>query len=243
MPSDSSGHAAEFRRTLSEATGRVEAIIDAAEETAGEIRAAAERDADAYREQRKLEADAEVRARIEGLREQTGPLVARIEGLRSQASSLSDEIDATLARLEGLSDTSAAPARPAGSTPAVASASPLQAAPEPASTRSSSWTETVPGLKPSAEPASEPAPEPAPQSAEPAGAEPAGPAPVAYPGTGTEAGEAGDDSDQSEGALLRATQLAVSGSSRGEIEAALRSEFHLADVDSVLDGILGPEDR
>jgi cell division septum initiation protein DivIVA len=44
------------------------------------------------------------------------------------------------------------------------------------------------------------------------------------------------------GARLLATQMAVSGSSREEIEARLRSGFEIEDTASILDAILGPED-
>jgi hypothetical protein len=44
------------------------------------------------------------------------------------------------------------------------------------------------------------------------------------------------------GARLLATQMAVSGSSREEIEARLRSGFDIEDTASILDAILGPED-
>jgi hypothetical protein len=43
------------------------------------------------------------------------------------------------------------------------------------------------------------------------------------------------------GARLLATQMAVSGSSREEIEARLRSGFAIADATAILDAILGPE--
>jgi vacuolar-type H+-ATPase subunit H len=43
------------------------------------------------------------------------------------------------------------------------------------------------------------------------------------------------------GARLLATQMAVSGSSREEIEQRLRSGFQIADATSILDAILGPE--
>jgi vacuolar-type H+-ATPase subunit H len=46
----------------------------------------------------------------------------------------------------------------------------------------------------------------------------------------------------SAGARLLATQMAVSGSSREEIEARLRSGFEIEDTASILDAILGPED-
>lgn len=44
------------------------------------------------------------------------------------------------------------------------------------------------------------------------------------------------------GARLLATQLAVSGSSREEIEDRLRSRFEIEDTEAILDAILGPED-
>ncbi len=43
------------------------------------------------------------------------------------------------------------------------------------------------------------------------------------------------------GARLLATQMAVSGSSRAEIEARLRNGFKIADTRGILDAILGPE--
>ncbi|HTR75461.1 MAG TPA: hypothetical protein VMH33_09435 [Solirubrobacterales bacterium] len=43
------------------------------------------------------------------------------------------------------------------------------------------------------------------------------------------------------GARLLATQMAVSGSSRAEIEQRLHDGFELADTDAILDAILGPE--
>lgn len=44
------------------------------------------------------------------------------------------------------------------------------------------------------------------------------------------------------GARLLATQMAVSGSSREEIEARLRNGFEIEDTTAILDAILGPED-
>lgn len=46
----------------------------------------------------------------------------------------------------------------------------------------------------------------------------------------------------SAGARLFATQMAVSGSSREEIEARLRSGFEIEDASEILDAILGPEE-
>jgi vacuolar-type H+-ATPase subunit H len=44
------------------------------------------------------------------------------------------------------------------------------------------------------------------------------------------------------GARLLATQMAVSGSSREEIESRLRSGFEIEDTGPILDAILGPEE-
>jgi vacuolar-type H+-ATPase subunit H len=52
------------------------------------------------------------------------------------------------------------------------------------------------------------------------------------------AGEAGTPA----GARLLATQMAVSGNSREEIEAKLRNGFDIEDTAAILDAILGPED-
>jgi hypothetical protein len=46
----------------------------------------------------------------------------------------------------------------------------------------------------------------------------------------------------SAGARLLATQMAVSGASRKEIEARLRGGFEIEDTAEILDAILGPED-
>lgn len=46
----------------------------------------------------------------------------------------------------------------------------------------------------------------------------------------------------SAGARLLATQMAVSGASRQEIEARLRSGFDIEDTSEILDAILGPEE-
>jgi cell division septum initiation protein DivIVA len=44
------------------------------------------------------------------------------------------------------------------------------------------------------------------------------------------------------GARLLATQMAVSGKSREEIDSRLRSDFGIGDPSEILDAILGPED-
>lgn len=51
-----------------------------------------------------------------------------------------------------------------------------------------------------------------------------------------------DPRDNAAGARLLATQLAVSGSSREEIAARLRTGFEIEDTSTILDAILGPEE-
>jgi hypothetical protein len=46
----------------------------------------------------------------------------------------------------------------------------------------------------------------------------------------------------SAGARLLATQMAVSGADRGEIETRLRNGFDIEDTSEILDAILGPEE-
>jgi hypothetical protein len=101
------------------------------------------------------------------------------------------------------------------------------------------------GLRPQApEPAEEAAGE-APRLApveqlrprEPLAAEPQ-PGPMAS----LSAGEQPRAASATAGARLLATQLAVSGSSREEIDRRLRSGFQLEDTSAILDAILGPEE-
>jgi vacuolar-type H+-ATPase subunit H len=58
----------------------------------------------------------------------------------------------------------------------------------------------------------------------------------------TELKQRGDERGTPAGARLLATQMAVSGNSREEIEARLRNGFEIEDTDSILDAILGPEE-
>jgi vacuolar-type H+-ATPase subunit H len=76
---------------------------------------------------------------------------------------------------------------------------------------------------------------------------PLGDAPAATGSAATEAEAATAPEGEPEptgspaGARLLATQMAVSGSSREEIDARLRSGFEIADTTAILDAILGPE--
>jgi hypothetical protein len=59
---------------------------------------------------------------------------------------------------------------------------------------------------------------------------------------GEDAGPLAPRRSGSAGARLLATQMAVSGADRKEIEAHLRSGFDIEDTSEILDAILGPED-
>jgi cell division septum initiation protein DivIVA len=98
-----------------------------------------------------------------------------------------------------------------------------------------------------ATPTSESAPAPAAGDGEPDSKTPPvepGLRPVTYPGS--RHGPGGPSARRAtevatEEVLLRATQLAVAGKDRAEIEAMLRDEFDIADPGTVVDSILGSE--
>ncbi len=62
----------------------------------------------------------------------------------------------------------------------------------------------------------------------------------AYPGTRPQAAANADESEDRQGALIRATQMAVRGSDRADIEDALKDEFGIQDPAPLIDSILGP---
>jgi hypothetical protein len=75
----------------------------------------------------------------------------------------------------------------------------------------------------------------------------AGPARASHLSAVEPVAEAGSEDGRPErgtpaGARLLATQMAVSGSSREEIEARLRNGFDIEDTAPILDAILGPEE-
>jgi hypothetical protein len=95
--------------------------------------------------------------------------------------------------------------------------------------------------------APQPASPPAPPAPEVPGSPPdnQGPRPFAYPGTGAgrgapQAPSAAADESVPEEALLRATQMAVAGNDRAEIERTLAAEFGVESPGTIVDEILGP---
>jgi hypothetical protein len=189
-----SARRSELRRSLSEASHRIESIIDAAEQAAEEIRTEAREEAETYLRARREEADELVAQRSSEIADVVARVVDRAEQLRGEA-------DAILGELRN--GTPIPSPSPAPADPQMAP-SPVQAV--PLAPRQGADPGTTP---PDAESAVRNAP----------------------------------GSDVPEEALLRATQMAVAGHERAEIERVLVAEFAVVDVQAVLDEILGPAAR
>jgi vacuolar-type H+-ATPase subunit H len=202
-------------RPLASSTAeRVAKIVEAAERAATAVIDDAEAQARLYLEEAQAEADRKIADRLASLNQLSDSLMAQADAIRRQSERL-------VASLEAEGRTAApAPAQPqppeppAPAPPAPAPRlSAVEAAPPPPAP-----TFVPPPPPPSPEP---PAPEPAPAAAAPEPASEPDPTPAA--------------------ARLLATQMAVSGASREEIETRLRTGFEIADPSPILDAILGPE--
>ncbi len=177
---------------------------------------AAERMASEIRAEAEVEAERQIRARREEadllLRERTAAFEAAVAGLTEKAGKLSDDARELAAGLRRAVD-------------------PLPAA----------GTESKrEGPKPSLAAAGE-----APDWVGP------GPPPVAYPGTAqatsapaepttSPSSQQAGGSEVPEQAVLRATQMAVAGTGRDEIERTLQTEFGVMDPGPFVDELLGP---
>jgi len=201
-----------LKSSITEASRKIEGIIDDAERAAAEIRADAQADAQRQAQSALNERSAELAGVVQ-------PLVERVEVLRTNAAELMEELETVTNRLLEMTKGNGL----------------LKVAPDPgedAPTESGEMDRAQP-----AEPASAPPPPLPPPPAPAVESAPPGPTPIAYPGTSTSSGEAPSPPEE---AVLRATQMAVAGSPRSDIEVALRDEFELDDPGSVVDDILGP---
>ncbi len=200
---DSPSAGSQLKSSITEASRKIESIIDDAERAAAEIRAGARVEAEREAQRVLNESSVQLASVVE-------PLVERVEMLRVEAAALAHEIEAATKKLVDLTKLSEELSNSASEvvTPAESDAGPE-------------------------DPLSELTAVETPTDGNP------GPAPVAYPGTGSGKG-ASPSSSTPEEAILRATQMAVAGSSRSEIEDTLRVEFGLEDARSVVDDILGP---
>lgn len=243
-----------LRQSLTDATERIEAVIEAAEKAAAGIIADAEAEAQRYLEESRARADQVAADRALAMTEVTDDLLEQAREVKRQSDDLIIALDRTRRQFDGGEPTP---------HPAVAAPQPeYSPAPEPESAEpesESAETFTFPHLKPvDPDPAPEVEQEPA-YVGEPAVAEESGafeepgafeqPSNLGRPDSNGEAevdagsnGDADQDPEEpSTGARLIATQMAVAGSSRPEIESRLRSEFGIDDAGPMLDSILGPQ--
>jgi vacuolar-type H+-ATPase subunit H len=236
------------RREIEDTTAaRLAEIVAAAERAAKQVIDEAEDEARTRIADAHEEADRIVAARLAGLGDLTDEINAQAEALVRQAEALQQALARAKAEI--------------GGTEALGGPAAGRRDPEPAARNPAGPSLTVVGGVPQVPPRRDPeepsrrAPEEAagpPQEdrfarelasqegrrrpdAPPAEEAPAPPPSPDFPdeislGNGSPAG-----------ARLLATQMAVSGSSRAEIEARLRNGFAIADTRAILDAILGPE--
>ena len=199
---DSATPGSRLKASITDASLKIEGIIDDAE------RAAADIQADAEREARRLVSEnaAQLSAVVD-------PLVRRVESLRVEADALVHDLEAASLKLVELTEGTTEPSPSGGLASAADELPPID---EPEAERS----------------------EPAEMYERAEGSSGSSPSPVAYPGKGGNSNSS--PAHPPEEAVLRATQMAVAGSSRSEIEDTLRVEFGLEDARSVVDDILGP---
>lgn len=222
----------ELRKTVTSAASRIQEIIDAAENVAGDIRADAEAEAQTYLAERKREADRLVETRAAELSQVSSDMTRRSNEVQTKLDEFVAAVDHALAGVRSAAAEQAAPT-PVVEPPAPRAAEPVAAPVE----------EDLPPLE-------KPLDEPTPISSKPT---PSIPRPIAYPGknAGAEGGASEPEAPSiaaakqprkdlsSEAALVRATQLAVAGRERAEIEAAIQDEFQIDDPTPVVDQILG----
>lgn len=197
----------------SDRTARRREIEDSTAARLAEIVAAAEKSAQQVID----EAEEEARSRIVDAREEADRIVAdRLAGLAELTDEIAAQADALRRQSEALQRALAEAKAELGGAEALGGAA------APIGRRA---TDRDVDLEP-----------------EPDARKPAGPA-LTVVGA-VEAAEPGAGSREANGpagARLLATQMAVSGSSRAEIEERLRNGFAIKDTGAILDAILGPE--
>lgn len=194
---------------------RIQLIIEAAERAAAGIIDDAEAQATQYLQESRRRADRIAAQRAGDMWALTDDLIARAEAVKRQ----SDDLVRALGQAKrGVAETLRADAGQLATPPEIAPWEPMPPAVEQA----------APALAPDGLRPLEPQPSSAALSPPPPPVRPA--TPVA------------DDASRnppSEGARLLATQMAVAGSSRAEIESRLQHEFGIRDTGPMLDAILG----
>jgi hypothetical protein len=268
-PSDQpgAGGSPDLRRSVGEATERIHEIIDAAERVASDIRTDAEAEARTYVTDRRAEADRAAQERSRALDELTRSLADTAERFKHQAERMLAELDQAIVEaragvyrhgaVAALGDDPApapAPPPPAPSLtrfepepepvrqpePVAPERDPLSfesLSREPRRTRKPAGLEPLPPLEPQDDPFELPPLDPGTIERDRPRA-----AVSAYPGRDDRSwrDEApAPSADQTSEALLRATQLAVTGKGRDEITDILRADYPGLDTKPLLDEILG----
>jgi vacuolar-type H+-ATPase subunit H len=221
------------RREIENSTAaRLAEIVAGAERAAKQVIDEAEAEARSRLTDAEEEADRIVAERLAGLAELTDRIGAQAEALRRGAEALQKSLAQAKAEIggaEALGDPTPLGRRepepePGSARPPSPALTVVGEAPEEISAReapASVDVEAGRGEAAAGDAAAEPDPAPGPE----ADLAPEPPARIGTPA----------------GARLLATQMAVSGSSREEIEARLRNGFAITDARPILDAILGPE--
>jgi hypothetical protein len=257
-PSDQpgAGGSPELRRSVGEATERIHEIIDAAERVASDIRGDAEAEARTYIAERRAEADRAAEERSRSLDQLTKSLADTAERFKHEAERMLAELDQAIVEaragvyrhgaVSALGDDPApapAPREPEPTRepePLAPERDPLSfesMSREPRRTRKPVGLEPLPPLEPQDDPFQLP-----PLDPQEIGRDRPRAAVSAYPGRSDRSWR--DESpapsaDQTSEALLRATQLAVTGKGRDEITDILRTDYPGLDTKPLLDEILG----
>ena len=221
-PASPSNPGAQLKQAVLEASERVQEIIDAAEREALEVRRDAEREAEQYLASRRSDAERLVEGHAADIGEKLKPLVNRLERMHGEALALAGELETVLEEARGaLALDPEAPPSEASHPPGAA-----EPAPSPSAGLRARLFERSRAAGAQRGPA----------------ASGAGPPLVhAFPGTGSNAVDAAKPEPPAadEQALLRATQMAVAGNDRGEIERVLQDELGIADPAPVVERVLG----
>jgi vacuolar-type H+-ATPase subunit H len=221
------------RREIEDTTAaRLAEIVAAAERAAKQVIDEAEEEARTRIADAHEEAERIVTARLAGLADLTEEINAQAEGLVRQAEALQGALARARAEMGGAEalggsaamgrrepERSTEPLPPKPATPSLTVVGGVHEELEPPSQNDRRLRDT-------AHVGDEPAPAPG------------APAPTPSPDFDEEISL---DGGSPAGARLLATQMAVSGSSRVEIEARLRNGFKITDTRAILDAILGPE--
>ncbi len=212
--------------SVATATARIQVIIEAAEKAAAGIIDDAEAQARRYLEESRARADLIADQRAGEMSALTDSLIERAETVKRQSDELIRALDQAKLQVEERFRAESAPIAPPREAPYAPR---VQEAP-----REQAPVHHLKPVEPPAPPDFPVGVAPPERVMEPVSPEwRAGPMPPP-PGRG-------GGTPPSDGARLLATQMAVAGSSRAEIESRLQNEFGIWDAGPMLDAILGRE--